>query len=127
VLGLHNGLRWVVIAAAIAAFAALLRARSTGTWDGPTGLLVAAYPIAVTVQLVIGAVVWLLVLGSDTNAFRAWIHPLGMVLMVGAVHAGFARARRTEDIRARATTALTFYGASLLGILLLIPRDAWPT
>lgn len=119
---LHSLMRWVVLAAAIAAIVGYGRARGRPGFDALTQGLGSLYAATIGIQLLLGVVVWL-VQGrwSGGNVFLSVIHPVMMLLATGVASAGVARARRTRS----ATTGLVAVLASLVIVILAIPSDAW--
>jgi drug/metabolite transporter (DMT)-like permease len=126
-VGLHNGLRWIVLVAAVVTLVAAVMHRRRGEWPQLAQSALLVYVITVTVQLVLGLVLWVTQQRWDGDEFfRSFIHPPAMIIATGIAHAGLARVRRAEGAK-RATTALITVGVSLVIIVLAIPRDAWPT
>ena len=122
----HSGLRWLVVAAGIAAVVvpllAIARPASLLRWVRSA---VALYAILVTVQVVLGVVLWVWQGRWDgANVFLSWIHPVGMLVGAGLAHAGLARARRAEGA-AVARAGAIFSVASLVVITAAVPTASW--
>ena len=119
---LHSLMRWIVLLGAIAAIVGYARARGRTGFDAPTERLGSLYAAVIGIQLLLGAVLWLLQgRWSGGNVFLSFIHPIMMLLATAVASAGVARARRTQS----ATTGLGAVIASLLIVIVAIPSDAW--
>ena len=122
----HSGLRWLVLLAGVAAVIVPLLAIAS-----PASLLrwvrsaVALYAILVTVQVVLGVVLWVWQGRWDgASVFLSWIHPVAMLVGTGLAHAGLARARRGEGA-AVARAGAIFSVASLVVITAAVPTASW--
>jgi hypothetical protein len=80
--------------------------------------------VALDIQILLGMVLWIANRGWELGAFRAWVHPAGMLIALGVGQALLGRAKRCEGVAA--------YRFATLGVLLTlaivaasIPRDAW--
>jgi hypothetical protein len=127
VLFAHSWLRWLVLAAGVAA------AIRGGSGNGRAGRL---FVTLLDIQLLLGLLLYLWLSPFTTAAFQDFggamrssqlrfftiEHLLGMLVAVALAHVGRGRIAKLPEHR-RARTAAIFYGLSLLAILLSIP---WP-
>jgi hypothetical protein len=124
---LHSIWRWVVLLAAVGALVfSSLAAVGTRPWDSLADRLSFFFTIALDVQVLIGAVVWLLNEGWARDAFIGFIHPVLMLGAVAVAHVGRARSERVTDSRTRGRVALVFFLVSLIIIIVAIPTASWP-
>jgi putative effector of murein hydrolase len=124
---LHSIVRWLVLLTAVAALGSLFAVRLRGSWDPLTEWLARSYALAITLQLLLGVIVW--VTGGWWRAdstFLAWVHPAMGVAATGLAHAGVARARKADDPRVGATAGLVLVTLSVVLVILAVPRHAWP-
>jgi cytochrome bd-type quinol oxidase subunit 2 len=122
----HSGLRWLVVVAGVAAVIVPLLAIASPSrllrWVRST---VALYAILVTVQVLIGVVLWISQGRWDSaNVFLSWIHPVAMLVGTGLAHAGLARARRGEGAEV-ARAGAVFSVLSLVVITAAVPTASW--
>lgn len=108
----HSGLRWLVVIGLVAtAIWAFGRGReqlpSWPRWVG--GIFI--------VQIVLGAVLWVVNSGWSQGLFLAVWHPVAMIGALGAFQAGMARAVREERPRALGV----FSVIALVLVVLAIP------
>jgi hypothetical protein len=118
----HGLLRWVVLAAAVAALAVgLMGWIGSGTSEKLGRQVMLAYAVVLDVQVLVGAVIWV--------AERRWAgggrlfqleHPIIMLLALAIAHVAAARARRSsapiEAARVRTIGAAVSLGLILVGI-----------
>lgn len=138
VLTIHSLMRWVVLAAGVAAFTrAFAGSRARRPWTAADGRAGLWFTIAIDTQLVLGLLlyVWLSPITSGAfddfggamrnSVLRFWAveHLFGMVAALALAHVGRARARRARDAAGRHRTSAIFFGLALLAIVLTIP---WP-
>lgn len=128
IIDLHSIWRWVVLLVAIGAIVlAVMSATGSRPWDATADRLSLFYTIALDIQFLIGAVVWVVEQRwNGASAFLSWIHPIAMLAAVGIAHAGRTRSDRARDDRTKGTQAALFFGISLVVILIAIPLAAWP-
>ena len=128
IVTLHNIWRWVVLLVGLGAIAlAVMSATGARPWDGVSDRLSFFFTLAMDIQILIGAVVWIGQQrwdGSDT--FLSFIHPLLMVVAVALAHVGRARSDRADGSRAKGQQASLFYIASFIVIVVAIPIAHWP-
>ncbi|HEY4283937.1 MAG TPA: hypothetical protein VGM62_12800 [Chthoniobacterales bacterium] len=135
-LALHNALRWIVLVAAIVAFAV-----AVSGWSGTkpvTPLLKrcgSLFVAAMDVQFLIGLILYFGVSPLIKMAFENMSvtmkdhelrfftveHTTYMLLAVILAHVGAIRSRKAKTDRAKYRGAAVFYGLSLLLILAGIP------
>ena len=127
VLIIHSWLRWVVLAAGIAAVArGGARDSSTGRW----------FTTLLDVQMLIGLLLYFVLSPFTTAAlgdfggamktpqlrFFAVEHVFGMVIAIALAHVGTAKIKKAPAERG-GKLAMIFYGLALIAILASIP---WP-
>jgi hypothetical protein len=122
---IHSIWRWLVLVGLVVA---LVYGFSRSS-DGPPLEKSTARPftfalILLDIQVLIGLLVWIAGSGWDLDVFRAWIHPVGMLIALGIGHAVVGRAAKSGAPSAYRTAA---YGllATLAIVAATIPRDAW--
>jgi hypothetical protein len=76
------------------------------------------------IQVLIGLLVWIAGSGWDLEVFRAWIHPVGMIIALGVGHAVVGRATKSGRPSAYRTAAFGIL-VTLAIVASTIPRDAW--
>jgi hypothetical protein len=121
----HSEWRWLVLAALVVALGfGLYRWQRPVPFIGGSARVFSLAIVGLDIQVLLGVVVWITGRGWELGAFRAWIHPVGMLIALGVGHAFLGRARKAEGSAA--------YRLATLGILLTlvivaasIPRDAW--
>jgi hypothetical protein len=112
----------ILAAAAIIVVLAALAAFGTRPWDNLSERFSLFFTIALDVQVLIGAIVWVLGQAWAGDAFRGFIHPVVMLGAVAVAHVGKARTDRASGDRVRGRTALIFYIVSVALVLIAIPR-----
>ena len=136
-LAIHSLVRWLVLAAGLAAFArALGGARRRGPWtkgDEKAGFWFVA---ATDLQFLLGLLLYVAVspitrvafqdFGSamSNSVLRFWAveHAFGMLVAVALVHVGRARTKKAPEAK-RHRLAAIFFGIALIAMFLTIP---WP-
>lgn len=121
----HSGLRWLVVAAAVVAVVVPLLAIARPSLLGAVRPAVAAYAVLLTLQVLIGVVLWVWQGRWDGgNAFFSFVHPVAMLLGTGLAHAGLARVRRAEGA-AVARAGAVFSVLSLIVVTAAVPAASW--
>jgi hypothetical protein len=121
----HSEWRWLVLVALVVALGfGIYRWRRPVPFAGGSARVFSLALVALDIQVLLGIVVWIAGRGWELGAFRAWIHPVGMLLALGVGHVFLGRARNAEGSEA--------FRLATLGILLTlavvaaaIPQDAW--
>lgn len=135
VKGLHNILRWVVLAGgAYALFVAYRGLFGRATWREGGRLSGIVFTSALNVQLMLGLLLYGIspitraamqdlgaAMGDDTFRYFAMEHFVSMILAVVAAQAGFSLAKRAEGERARFVRAAVGYTLAALLVLSVIP------
>lgn len=135
VKGVHNILRWVVLAGgAYALFVTYRGLFRRGTWSGGARVAGLVFTSALNVQLLLGLLLYVIspltraamgdmgaAMGNDTLRFFAVEHLVTMVLAVAAAQAGFSLAKRAKDDRARFVRSAVGYTAAMVLVLSLTP------
>ena len=128
IVTLHNIWRWVVLVVGLGAIAlAVMSATGARPWDGVSDRMSFFFTLAMDIQILIGAVVWIGQQrwdGSDT--FLSFIHPLLMLVAVALAHVGRARSDRADGSRTKGQQASIFFIASFIVIVVAIPIAHWP-
>lgn len=137
ILTIHSWLRWVVILTGIVAFVrAASGASSSKPWTPTDDRAGFWFSIALDVQFLLGLVLYVFLSPFTHTAFgdigaamknsglRFWLveHPFGMLIAIGLVHIGRARARKTDSLRRHRLVAI-FFALALIALLVSIP---WP-
>lgn len=124
---IHTWWRWVVLILAVAAIVfAVMAASGARPWDALSARLALFFPVALSIQALIGILIWLVEQRWADGAFLGYIHPVAMIAAVGIAHAGRNRADRVEGGREKGRAATLFFVLSLVVVLLAIPIYAWP-
>jgi hypothetical protein len=133
----HSWVRWVVIAAGLAAVVRSVRgAASRGTWTPRDDRAGFWFVMALDLQATIGLVLYLFLSPFTRDAMhdlgaamknaglRFWAveHTFGMLVGLVLAHVGRARTRKASSL-SRHKVAAIFFGLALLAILASIP---WP-
>ena len=117
---IHSWTRWLVLAAlAGAIILGYIRHRAKAEWS-PHVHQVAV--MAIDIQVAIGAVIWLFYDGAKRGFFYAVLHPVAMLLALGAAHAGFGIAKRRDEPKSWLIATIAYVIALLL-IVAAIPWD----
>jgi hypothetical protein len=128
IVTLHNIWRWVVLLVGLGAIAlAVMSATGARPWDGVSDRLSFFFTLAMDIQVLIGAAVWIGQQrwdGSDT--FLSYIHPLLMLAAVALAHVGRARSDRADGSRTKGQQASIFFIVSFIVIVVAIPIAHWP-
>jgi hypothetical protein len=137
VLLIHSWLRWIVLVAGIVAFTrSAVGASRRSTWSPADDRVGFWFSILLDVQVLLGLVLYIFLSPFTHAAFgdigeamrnsglRFWAveHIFGMILGIGFVHIGRARARKTDSLRRHRLVAI-FFGLALVAIVASIP---WP-
>lgn len=122
---IHSIVRWIVLAALLAALVyGFTRASGGAVWTAEAGRPFTWSLMALDVQVLIGVIVWISRRAWELGAFRAWIHPVGMLVALGVGHALVGRAGKAEGAAARRLASLGLV-AALVIVAVSIPRGAW--
>ncbi|NIA23960.1 MAG: hypothetical protein GWP04_00155 [Gammaproteobacteria bacterium] len=78
----------------------------------------------IDLQVVLGLLVWITKGGWDLSVFRAYVHPIGMLIAVAVAHMAAARAKRQSGYAGVRTAAAGLLTALAI-IVLTIPHNAW--
>jgi hypothetical protein len=122
---IHSIWRWLVLVGLVVALVyGFSRSSDAPALEKSTARPFTFALILLDVQVLIGLLVWIAGSGWDLDVFRAWIHPVGMLIALGIGHAVVGRAAKSGRPSAYRTAA---YGllATLAIVAATIPRDAW--
>ncbi|HEX8231439.1 MAG TPA: hypothetical protein VF826_19330 [Chloroflexia bacterium] len=128
-VNVHSIFRWVVLLMAVLAIAAAVMSATGARRWGVLGDKSSIYfTIAMDIQLLIGALVWVLERRWEGDAALGWFHPLAMLGAVALAHIGRARADRDRNATSseKGRQAALFFVASLVVVLIAIPFASWP-
>ncbi|HEY0070389.1 MAG TPA: hypothetical protein VGE04_10515 [Chloroflexia bacterium] len=126
-VNIHSLFRWVVLLTAIAAIAvAVMSATGARRWGVLGDRSSLFFTIAMDIQFLIGALVWVLERRWEGDIALGWLHPLAMFAAVALAHVGRARADRNATSTDKGRQAAIFFTASLVVILIAIPLSSWP-
>jgi len=119
---IHSIVRWFVLAGLLGVLVAgaVEMSRGEGLSQGLRRLFTIAVGL-LDLQVTLGLLLWVVAGAWNLGVFRAYIHPVGMILALAVAHIGVGRAKAGRSSRA----ALVGLLASLVFIVALIPRDAW--
>lgn len=116
---IHSWTRWLVLAVLIGGIVlGLLRHRARGEWSAHYYQLMV---MVVDIQAAIGAAIWLFYDGWRRGFFYGVLHPVTMLLALGAAHMGFAIAKRRAEVR----SWLIMTGASIVSLAMIIAAIPW--
>ncbi|HEY8339746.1 MAG TPA: hypothetical protein VIK95_07765 [Egibacteraceae bacterium] len=122
---LHSWVRWVVVVLGVAAVVVPLLALARQQLLSTVRPALSAYAVALSVQVVIGVVLWLVEGRWDFgNAFFSLVHPVAMIVGTAVAHAGLGRVRRASGTAA-ARTAAIFAVISLAIVTAAVPTSSW--
>ena len=122
---IHSIWRWLVLVGLVVAVVyGFSRSSDAPPLEKSTARPFTFALILLDVQVLIGLLVWIAGSGWDLDVFRAWIHPVGMLIALGIGHAVAGRAAKSGGPSAYRTAA---YGilVTLAIVAATIPRDAW--
>lgn len=128
VVTLHDIFRWVVLLVGLGAIVlSVMSATGARPWDGLSDRLSFFFTLAMDIQFLIGAVLWIGQQRWDgANKFLSFIHPLVMIVAVVLAHVGRSRSDSAAEPRAKGQQAAIFFILSFVVILVAIPIAAWP-
>ncbi len=122
---IHSIWRWIVLLGLIVAVGyGFSRPSDAAPLRKDTARTFTIALIMLDIQVLIGILLWIVDRGWDLDVFRAWIHPVGMLIALGVGHAVVGRATRSGGTGAYRTAALGIL-ATLVIVAATIPRDAW--
>ena len=122
---IHSIWRWLVLVGLVVALAyGFSRSSDAAPLSKQTAQPFTFALIMLDIQVLIGLVVWIAGSGWDLDVFRAWIHPVGMLVALGVGHAVVGRATKSGAASANRTAALGIL-VTLAIVAATIPRDAW--
>ena len=93
----HNGIRWLVLIAMLAAVVMAARNLKAATWSAGAIKPFVWSSILFDIQAALGIVVYLVGTNWDNSASRAFIHPVLMIGALGVWHAFISRAKRNDE------------------------------
>jgi hypothetical protein len=128
-VNLHSIFRWPVLLTALFAIAvAVMSATGRRRWGVLGDRSSLYFTIAMDVQFLIGALVWVLERRWEGDAVLGWFHPLAMLLAVALAHVGRSRADRDRNATStdKGRQGALFFTASLVIVLIAIPLTSWP-
>ena len=103
----HSGWRYIVLLVIVVAIVRMvygwIRGSDWGVWDDRLGL---AVPIILDIQLLLGAIVW--IVGQHWqgyNALAAWEHPFSMLVVVAVAHITWSRVKKQVSAPEKFRTA----------------------
>lgn len=125
-VGVHSLWRWaVLLVATIALVRGLIGWLGTRPWTSLDGTLARVTGGVVSLQVLLGVIIWLAEGRWSDGLFLGVIHPLVMIVALGVIQVGTARIKRASDDAAKhRTLALSL----LLGLFLItaaIPSYSW--
>lgn len=136
-LVLHNVLRWVVLIVLVLAILDSMKGVITNSLTRPNTNLGKAVIHATSLQFVLGVILYLIP-GSVANMavrnmaeamqnselrFFAVEHTTGMLIALGLIHLGVARARKAQTVKTSNRWALSCY--LMAGIIMLVAIPWW--
>ncbi len=124
-LQIHSIVRWLLLAvlAAVAVYGFVSASRQVG-WSPAAARPFSWALLLMDIQVLIGILVWITGRAWKLGAFRAWIHPAGILIALGVGHALAGRAKKTEGSAGYRLSAVSLL-AVLVIVAVTIPRDAW--
>ena len=146
-LVLHSLLRWVVLAAGLAAAGRGIAGWSGKPWTAPDNRAGLAFVTALDLQFLLGLLLYVVLSPTVSAGFsnvgaamkdpalRFFLveHAAGMIVAIVLAHIGRARTKKAATDGARHRSAAVFFGLALVVILLSIPwpfmpagRPLWP-
>ena len=116
---IHSWTRWLVLAALLGGIVlGYIRFRAKADWS-PHFHQVAV--MVVDIQVAIGIVIWVFYDGANRGFFFAVLHPVVMLLALGAAHAGFAIARKRNEAKSWLIAGI----GSLASLVLVVAAIPW--
>ena len=121
----HSEWRWLVLVALVVALGlGIYRWQRPVPFVGGSARVFSLALVALDIQVLLGIIVWIAGRGWDLPLFRAWIHPVGMLLALGVGHVFLGRARKAEGAEAFRMATLGIL-LTLVVVAAAIPHDAW--
>ena len=121
----HSEWRWLVLAALVVALGSgIYRWRRPVPFTGGNARVFSLALVVLDIQVLLGIVVWIAGRGWELGAFRAWIHPVGMLLALGVGHVFLGRARKVEGAAAFRLATIGIF-LTLAVVAASIPQEAW--
>ncbi|MDH3259446.1 MAG: hypothetical protein OEM81_12870 [Acidimicrobiia bacterium] len=121
----HSIWRWLVLVGLVAALVyGFSRSSDAAPLEKSTAQPFMFSLIMLDIQVLIGLFLWIAASGWDLDVFRAWIHPVGMLIALGVGHAVVGRAIKFGASSAYRTAAVGIL-VTLVIVAASIPRDAW--
>ena len=122
---IHSIWRWLVLVALVVALVyGFSRPLGSAPLDKSTARPFTLGLIMLDVQVLIGILVWIAGRGWELEAFRAWIHPAGMLIALGVGHGLVGRATKSGEAGGYRAAALGIL-VTLVIVAATIPQDAW--
>lgn len=133
----HSWLRWLVLVMVVLALVRAARGAGGGAWTSADDSAGKWFVTALDIQILVGLILYFFlspytsgiwsnmgtVMRDPLLRFLAVEHFVGMMVAAAFAHVGRARIRKTSDPAKRHTTALIFFGLSLIVMAGSIP---WP-
>ena len=125
-VGVHSLLRWVVLlVVTIALVRGLVGWLGGGAWTGLDRGLTRITGGVMTLQVLLGIVIWVLERRWEDGLFLGVVHPLVMLGALGVMQVGSARIKRASSAPAKHRTLALSLLLALVLITAVIPADAW--
>ena len=122
---IHSIWRWLVLVALVVALVyGFTRPSGAAPLERSTAQPFTFALIMLDIQVLIGFVLWIAARGWELDVFRAWIHPVGMLIALAVGHAMVGRAKKSKGTSAYRTAAFGIL-ATLVIVAGTIPQDAW--
>lgn len=124
-VSIHSEFRWLVLVVLVVALVGgLYRWWRPARFTKKSARPFAVALILLDIQVLLGLLVWISGHGWELGAFRAWVHPVGMIIALGVGHALIGQAIKSEGSSAYRNATLGML-VTLAIVAATIPRDAW--